>query len=185
MVHSIKLADLAGHRSHSIHQAYCTRFLLMRHLLLPRRLSSPVFHQGHSNLALASTNNRFPVNRLSLLYPASSCTYRIIISSSKEPSSSASATDKLDFTKAINNNAAYKVRSHDTHYKIHVPEIRSRLSATGVQDAADDKAPLRVALLGSSSLERFKITGERLRIVLLGDSMFERFKRTGESHISA
>lgn len=44
-----------------------------------------------------------------------------------------------------------------------------------------DAPALKVALLGSSALERFKSTGKTLaQVALLGDSMLERFKSKGE-----
>ena len=110
--------------------------------------------------------------------------YMTIIKSTPEESIASTQTlvGRGDFTKAVKWNAAYKERSHRTHYKTHVPEIQSRLEASGPR--AEDGTPRRIGPLGSSSLERFETTGESVRTVLLGDSMFERFKTTGELHHS-
>lgn len=155
-------------------------------LLSVKRLSTSTTHRARNQAASAFTTHRNFVGVSSSLFPVSTRAFRLVKACPNESwtSDPAAANGKGGFTKAISNNATYKVRSHNTHYKIHVPEIRSRLSAVKTENATEDKTTLCVALLGSSSLERFKITGEYLRTVLLGDSMFERFKTTGELHLS-
>ena len=111
----------------------------------------------------------------------SSSSSRLPIPISKQPSTPAppTAAGKGDFTKAIQNNTVYKERSKTTHYNTHVPDIQSRLSAAGAKPSEDkEKTILRVAVLGSSGVERFKTTGECRTV--LGDSMLERYKTTSE-----
>ena len=119
--------------------------------------------------------------QLSLTVPLPSRAYGIIKLSSKVTTSATQPiTGRRDFTKAIKNNAAYKERSHNTHYKIHVPEIQSRLPAS--RRTTGNKTPPRVALPSGSSVKRFEPKGESVRTILLGDSMFERFKTKCELH---
>ena len=106
--------------------------------------------------------------------------YRIIKCFTKETRPATQpVAGRRDFTKAVQNNAVHKERSYNTHFKTHVPEIRSRLPASG--RTAERKTPPRVALLEGSGLERSETTGNPVRTILLGDSMFERYKTIGES----
>lgn len=144
-------------------------FIEYRFLL--QRLSSPILCSAHRS----SPPTAMKYTTSPTIIPIPSRAYRIIKFSSKEPTAAVhTVTGRGDLTTALKNNAAYKERSHNTHHRTHVPDIRSRLPALG--PTAENKRPPRVAHLGSSSLERFETTGEPVRIILLGDSMFERLR---------
>lgn len=70
-----------------------------------------------------------------------------------------------EMAKRVKDHAVYKRRSHGTHFKTHVPEIKTRLSSLK-QHPASEKATVRVILLGSSMLERFRTTGKSSRLSL-------------------
>ena len=135
-----------------------------------------------------------PVPPLHLI-KAETRSYRTVMSSTSQNPSS--APKKGDFTAAVHKAAVYKVRSHNTHLDVHVPQIRyvflgrvpnlilsycsktwltmrnipmdgnadsetcfrSKLQALANR-SLDDAALPRVALLGSSGIERFKTTGK-------------------------
>ena len=158
------------------------RFISYRFPL--QRLSSPILLGAHTPSSSTSYITECTSSQGLLKFcRIPSRAYRIVKCFTKETRpANQPVAGRRDFTKAVQNNAVYKERSYNTHYKTHVPEIRLRLPASG--RTIERKSPPRVALLESSSLERPETTGQPVRTILLGDSMFERFKTTGELYHS-